>query len=122
MIGLPDMAVCAYSEANLEALRGLFRAFPEVREGRMFGYPAFFVGRRMFACVYDVGVGVKLPADDVQALLQSRGNIPFQPHGKARMREWVQLNRPRSSDYMEEMNVFERSTRFVQEKQIGGIG
>jgi len=29
----------------------------------MFGYPAFFVGRRMFVSMYGAGVGLKLPGE-----------------------------------------------------------
>lgn len=116
MNGLPEMTIPKYSKENLEAIRAIVQAFPGAREGRMFGYPAFFVGRRMFACVYDVGVGVKLPAEDALSLLKREGNIPFRPHGKARMREWVQLNRAGPGDYLKETKVFERSVEFVKNK------
>lgn len=102
-----------YSEPHLKVIRQILRAYPEVREGTMFGYPAFFVGRRMFACVYGEGVGIKLPAEEVARLLTLAGTIAFRPHGKRQMREWVQINRPRSAHYRRDIAVLEKSIRFV---------
>ena len=34
-----------------------------VRPGKMFGWPALYVGRRLFTCVSDDGLVVRLPAD-----------------------------------------------------------
>lgn len=102
-----------HSEKHCEVVRSIMRSYPQVREGRMFGYPAFFVGRRMFACVYGDGVGVKLPRDVSLSLLVKPGIIPFQPHGKHKMREWIQINRKRSTDYRNDIPIFELSIHFV---------
>lgn len=102
-----------YSMRCLNVLRGLLAGYPQVREGRMFGYPAFFVGKRMFACVYGDGVGIKLPAAEVVQLLSCAWVIPFQPHGKHKMREWVQINRAHPEDYLKDIALFEKSLMFV---------
>lgn len=34
---------------------------PQVKPGKMFGYPAYYVKGKMFACVYENGVGLKVP-------------------------------------------------------------
>lgn len=61
-----------------------------IRERQMFGCPAFFLDRRMVACVYGNEVGLKLPSSRVDALLTKATVSPFKPYGKT-MREWVSL-------------------------------
>lgn len=104
-----------YSEEHHAFLRDWMRTYPEVREGRMFGHPAFFVGKKMFACVYGDGVGLKLPAERAAALLAAPDVVPFQPYGKPRMREWVQINRAVSEDYLGDRDAFEQAIRYVAE-------
>jgi len=58
----------------------------------MFGVPAFFVGRRLFACIFGEEVGVKVPEDMAKRLLEDPRFEPFRPYGKAQMREWVQFS------------------------------
>jgi hypothetical protein len=73
------------------ALSNLLAGLPGVREGKMFGFPAFFVGKKIFACVYGEVVGFKVPQDLAAKLLEDPGFAPFQPQGRHRMREWVQF-------------------------------
>jgi TfoX/Sxy family transcriptional regulator of competence genes len=75
----------------LEAVRHLLQEAHGVRERPMFGYPAFFAGTRMFACLYEDGLGLRLPAARVVALLESAGGQAFRPHGKPAMREWIHV-------------------------------
>lgn len=105
---------------HLAVLRDILAAYPEVREGRMFGYPAFYVGRRMFACVHGVGVGIKVPATVADALRERPDIIDFQPHGRRRMKEWVQINRRSSDQYREDAAVFAAALRFVGGHETGG--
>ena len=80
----------------------------------MFGYPAYYAGKKLAVCLYEQGVGIKLPAASVEKLLQTNPNaIPFQPLGKPKMREWVQINLDRSEDYRQYAAVFEESIQFV---------
>lgn len=83
----------------------------------MFGYPAFFVGRRMFACVYDDGVGIKVPARLAASLLERSDTEPFRPHGKPTIREWVKINHARSNDYEADLGVLLASIRFVAQAE-----
>ena len=102
-----------YNESHLAALRRLFAARPQVREGKMFGYPAFYVGSKMFACVYGAGVGLKLPAAMVPPLIE-RPNIDwFVPMGRRRMREWVRIDRARSADYRHDLPLFDAAIRYA---------
>lgn len=75
-----------------EALLGRVRATePEVRGGAMFGSPAAFAGSRMAFCVFERSVGLKLPEARARELIAAGEAVPFQPFGKAPMREWIQM-------------------------------
>lgn len=47
----------------LRAVSVLVAHLPDVREGKMYGVPAFFVGSKLFACLYGDVVGLKVPED-----------------------------------------------------------
>ena len=58
---------------------------PHVRPGKMFGFPAYYVGRKLCICLYQQGVGVKLPEESAAKLLETDQNVvSFQPLGKPR--------------------------------------
>ena len=91
---------------------------PYVRPGKMFGYPAYYVVKKLAISLYEQGVGVKLPEQTVTKLLESDSNIvPFQPMGKPKMREWVQINLNDSNNYIQYLQVFEESIRYLLEIQ-----
>lgn len=96
----------------------LLLEYPYVRSGKMFGFPAYYAGKKLCICLYEAGVGVKVPERSAVKLLETDPNItPFQPLGKPKMREWIQINLVRSEDYKQYLSVFEESIRFVLEQQ-----
>ena len=109
-----------YRADNLIALRRLLADRKDVREGRMFGYPAFFVGRRLFACVYGDGIGIKVPVGLAARLLQRPDTEPFRPYGKSTMREWIQINHAKAADYRADLSVFLASLEFASHAPKGG--
>ncbi|CAB3764835.1 hypothetical protein [Paraburkholderia humisilvae] len=64
---------------------------PAVREGTMFGCPAAFVGSHLAFCVYGSGIGIKLPAEKAERLVERGDAFAFQPYGRSPMREWVEV-------------------------------
>ena len=108
---------------NLEhkvVLDNLLLDHPNLRSGKMFGFPAYYAGKKLCICLYEEGVGVKLPEKSAVRLLEEDGNIsPFQPFGKPRMREWIQINLKCSEDYRHYKSVFDESIHYVltQQKQ-----
>ena len=94
---------------------------PHVRPGKMFGFPAYYVGKKLCICLYEQGVGVKLPEVSAVKLLETNQNVvPFQPLGKPKMREWIQINLNRSEDYRQYMLVFEESIQYLLAQQEQG--
>jgi len=92
----------------------LLLALPFVQPGKMFGFPAYYVGGKLCICLYEEGVGIKLPAETAQKLLAEDAHaIPFRPMGKPKMREWVQINLAKSEDYQHYLGIFEESIQHV---------
>ena len=98
-------------------LDSLLLKLPSVMEGKMFGYPAYYVNGKLFACIYGERVGLKVPEDVANKLLAEKHVVPFQPLGKPKMREWIQINRAKSADYLKDINIFRTSVDFVSQLQ-----
>jgi len=80
----------------------------------MFGYTAYYVRRRLAICLYEQGVGIKLHEKAAKRLLETDPNVvPFQPLGKPRMREWVQINPVESGEYRQYQSVFDESVQYL---------
>jgi hypothetical protein len=92
---------------------------PHVRAGKMFGFPAYYAGKKLCICLYEGGVGLKLPEQSAAKLLETDSNtFPFRPLGKPKMREWVQINLLRSEDYRQYADTFHESIRYVLSLQL----
>ena len=63
--------------------------------------------------LYENGVGIKIPEDKANELIGKKGIVHFQPLGRAKMREWIQINRERSEDYLNHQEIFDFSIKFV---------
>jgi TfoX/Sxy family transcriptional regulator of competence genes len=107
------MVQVIYNVELKKVLDILLMSLPGVRTGKMFGYPAYYVGKKLFACVYENGVGLKLPASQVTILLDGQTYTPFQPMGRHVMKEWVQINRAEPADYQLDEALFAASVEFV---------
>lgn len=62
-----------------------------IREGKMFGCPALYVGRKMALCVYEDCIGMRIPENIAIKAKSLQRAVPFQPYGKKPMREWVSI-------------------------------
>ena len=80
------------NEPKKAILDHFFSKNDDVRLGQMFGYPAYYVGRSMFACLYEGMVGLKLPEASANEARKKSEITYFQPYGKPKMREWIQFN------------------------------
>ena len=82
----------------------------------MFGYRAYFVGRRMFACVTDEGVCLRLGSHLSEKTIASGAASPFRPHGRP-MRGWVEIGVERGDTWLEARDVFLRALTFARALQ-----
>ena len=101
-----------YRDDVLAAITDLLAERPEATPRAMFGHPGFAVGGKMFACLYEDGVAVKLPEAAAQAAVSRPGVQPFRPYGKS-MREWVLIAHDDLADYASDVDLFEASIEYV---------
>jgi hypothetical protein len=88
---------------------------PGVEAGEITGLFAYFTGNKMFACICNGGVGVRLPAAEAANLQFSRDSVvPFLPKGRQSTREWIQINHENSADYEQDLEIFSSSIAFVK--------
>ena len=110
-----------FNSEHKAVLDDLLLGHPFVRPGKMFGFPAYYVGKKLCICLYGQGVGIKLSEQSANRLLEVDENVvPFQPLGRPKMREWIQINLIRSEEYRQYQSVFDESIRHVlgqQEKE-----
>jgi hypothetical protein len=101
--------------SHKQVLDGMLLKLPGVEAGEMTGLFAYFVGKKMFACVWNGGVGVRLPAAEAANLQFSRDNVaPFTPKGRPSTREWIQINHTDPADYEKDLGIFQSSIAFVR--------
>ncbi len=107
------MGKANYNTEIKNVLDSFLLKIPIVISGKMFGYPAYYVNKKLFACVYEDGVGLKVPFDMANELIKNEGIIPFMPMGRNKMKEWIQINREQPEDYFNNIDIFEKSIEFV---------
>lgn len=91
---------------------------PLVRPGKMFGYPAYYVGRNLCICLYEQGVAVKLTPELAAALRQRDPHgHPFQPQGKRTMRAWVQIILDDAAAYRDYRELLETAITLLHATQ-----
>jgi len=114
------MSKTKYNQRIKETLDSLLLDYPGVISGKIFGYPAYYVRKKLFACVYEDGIGIKVPEDLAKELIGTQGIINFQPMGRAKMREWIQINRQHPNDYLKDKEIFKASIDYVSKVQDEG--
>jgi len=107
-----------FNSEHKAVLDDLLLGHAHVRSGKMFGFPAYYAGKKLCICVYEQGVAIKLPDQSAAKLLEAdRNTVSFRPMGKPKMREWVQINLSRSEDYREYKSAFDESIRYLLAQQ-----
>lgn len=102
-----------FNQEHKEVLDSLLLQIPGVISGTMFGYPAYFIDRKLFACVYGEGIGIKIPGKIADSLVGREGIVRFQPMGRKPMKEWIQVNRERSEDLRKDLEILMVSIEYV---------
>ncbi|MGH9176665.1 MAG: hypothetical protein ACRD1H_20010 [Vicinamibacterales bacterium] len=111
--GKAKMVMPGYREDVLVVLDELLDGRPDVRRGSMMGLPGYFTGKKMFACCFDEGIGVKLPVARVAALQAADDEIhPHMPGGRV-MKEWVYIARDDVNAYRGDIDLLNEAIAFV---------
>jgi hypothetical protein len=98
----PDQTDPGLAEATRALLDALLLPLPGVVAGTLFGVPAYSVRRKVFACLYGGAVAVKVPESLARSLAGQSQIAPFQPMGRPRMREWVEIRRATPEAYRQD--------------------
>ena len=105
-----------FREDHKAVLDALLLDMPGVKDGKSFGHPAYKIGRKVFCFVGGEGIGIKLPADRVTALInQDEAFSVFEPVEGTVWKEWVSIDRVNSDDYRNDIALLEESLQFVAE-------
>jgi hypothetical protein len=99
-------------KAQIDAL---LLQYPGVSARKISGLDAYFVSDKMFACVSDEGIGLRLPvamATELQFSCEFIG--PFSPGGLTSTREWIQIKRANAADHAKDHDLFQASVEFVK--------
>jgi hypothetical protein len=102
-----------FNPHHKEVLDAILLKVPGVVAGTMFGYPAYYVNKKLFACLYEEGAGIKVPTEVAESLVGKKGIIRFQPKGRKPMKEWIQINHERSEDYRRDEEILKISVEYV---------
>jgi hypothetical protein len=107
-----------FNPQHKAVLDDMLLGHPTIRPGKMFGFPAYYADKKLCICLYEEGVGIKVPEQTAARLIkEDRNAIPFQPYGKRKMREWVQINLDCSEGYRDYQTVFAESIEHVLAEQ-----
>ena len=106
------MSKVQFNIKHKEVLDTFLLKIPFVKEGKMYGHPAYYVGGKLFASLYMEGVCVKIPESLKNELLKRKEIVPFEPMGR-KMREWILIVRENSEDYRKDQDIFEKSVEYV---------
>ncbi|RJP28324.1 MAG: TfoX family protein [Actinobacteria bacterium] len=107
------MPLAAFNEKHKETLDEMLLPIPGVKAGKMFGLPGYYVDGKLFACVWEDGVSLKVPPEVREELLAKRGVEPFVPMEGRPMKEWVLINRKNSRDYLKLEDAFVSAVEYV---------
>ena len=91
--------------------------YENVRIGQMFGYPAYYVGRSMFACLYEGKVGLKVPEATADEARAREGISDFQPYGKPKMREWIQIDFDSDEELRQYSDLRDAAVRYAETRK-----
>lgn len=109
------MKTPAPEHSHKSVVDSILLKIPGVEGGDMSGMAAYFVNKKMFACIHGNGVAIRLPAATATELQFSKGNVvPFQPNGRPSSREWIQINHDDAADYQQDLELFQSSIAFVK--------
>ena len=98
-----------------EKIDALLLKLPGVSARKINGLDAYMVSDKMFACLSDDAVGLRLPAAMATELQFSSDYIgPYSPGGMATTREWVQVKRADAADYVKDLDLFQAAVEYVK--------
>jgi TfoX/Sxy family transcriptional regulator of competence genes len=94
----------------LQPIRRAFAEDEEVSVGRVLSANGLMVKGKLFAAISKGRLLVKLPREDVAALIADKGGAPFTTGGGRVMKEWATIGVDRRESWLE---IARRARQFV---------
>ena len=113
------MPIADFNLEHKKVLDEMLLDIPGVKPGKMFGLPGYFINGKLFACVWEDGVSLKVPEGLRAELLEQEGAEPFVPMKNRPMKEWVLIRRKDSRDFLEFEDAFVSALEYVLSLQQG---
>lgn len=107
------MAEIKYDPELQGLLDDLLLEMPDITAAMIFGLPCYKIDNKVFATLFGEGVGIKIPAERAQELLIELNIVPFEPFGRNRGSEHVQINHNNLNDYRQDKELFRESIAYV---------
>jgi hypothetical protein len=108
-------AAAATTPTRKDLFDAMLLKLPGVSTRKLNGLDAYFVADRMFACITEQGIGLRVPVAKATELQFSRANVvPFKPGGTILSREWVQVERETPADHDKDRELLLESLEFVK--------
>jgi hypothetical protein len=107
------MAATNYNPHHKAVIDSFLLGLPGVSTGKVFGLHCYKIENSVFATFCDGGIGIKLPEARVQELVDKPDFGPFQPFGRNRGPQFVQINHHDSEMYRNDKELFLESMAYV---------
>ncbi len=107
------MAALNYNPHHKTLIDSFLLDLPGITTSNMFGLPCYKIDNVIFATLWGEGIGLKLPEVRVAELRQQPDFAPFQPFGRDRGQQFVQINHQESQDYEKDKALFLESMAYV---------
>jgi hypothetical protein len=107
------MAKAEYDAGIKGIIDEMLLPVPGVKPGKMFGYPGYYINGKLFACVYENGVSLKVPVGVREELLAEADIEFFVPMENRPMREWVFIRKGNPKDYRDYEKAFLAGLEYV---------
>jgi len=101
-----------FDERQKLVLDEMLLKLPGAKAGKMFGFPGYWTGGKLFACLFGSGVGFKLTPQRAAEVLKKPGFIPFTPRGR-KMAAWVMVKPRRAAELRRLKPLFHESLDYV---------
>jgi hypothetical protein len=100
--------------AHKAVLDEILLAIPSVTTGTPFGYPAYYIGKKIFCWASDAGVALKLPAARIAEILATDPHARrYYPAPGIVWRAWVQIQRHDPEEYHDLRGLFHEALQHV---------
>lgn len=88
---------------------------PDLRAGKMFGCPAYFVGAKAVGCVFGDEMSLTLPPAKIDELVARPGFRRFQARGRT-MSGWILLDKKRAATLARDVTLVEQAIAYARSK------